>query len=60
MDWLFRPLGDFFVWTFQFIELAGMNFNYLIILIGMGLMLYWIFQMFKNRKNDKGFYKGHH
>jgi hypothetical protein len=56
MDWLFVPLGNFIQWTFQFIELAGMNFNYLIILIGMGLTVYWVMQMLK-AKDDKGFFK---
>lgn len=60
MDWLFRPLGDFIVWTFQFIEMAGMNFNYLMILVGAGLLLFWIFKMMKYGNNDKGLYKKPH
>ncbi|MCZ2443785.1 MAG: hypothetical protein LC101_08445 [Flavobacteriales bacterium] len=56
MDWLFVPLGKFFVWTFQFIEMAGMNFDYVLIGIIFLLFIYWITQMF-GHKTDKGFYK---
>lgn len=56
MDWLFVPLGKFFVWTFQFIEMAGMNFDYVLIGIIFLLFIYWIAQMF-GHKTDKGFYK---
>lgn len=56
MDWLFVPLGNFIQWTFQFIEMAGMNFNILMILVGTALILYWVLQMMKH-KDDKGLYK---
>lgn len=57
MDWLFDPLGDFFVWSFGIITGLGMNFNYLAMAIGGMLMVYWIGQMFKHRHNDKGLYR---
>jgi hypothetical protein len=56
MDWLFVPLGNFIQWTFQFIEMAGMNFNILMILVGTALTLYWVLQMMKH-KDDKGLFK---
>ncbi len=56
MDWLFVPLGNFIKWTFQFIELAGMKFNILMILIGTALTAYWVLQMLKH-KDDKGLFK---
>lgn len=57
MDWLFNPLADFFLWSFTLIEAAGMNLNYVLILIGFALILYWFLQIIKNGKNDKGFFK---
>ncbi|MBE2246131.1 MAG: hypothetical protein IAE67_02640 [Candidatus Competibacteraceae bacterium] len=56
MDWFFVPLGKFFVWSFQFIEMAGMKFNIAMIGIGSLLLLYWISQMLSH-KNDKGLFK---
>jgi len=57
MDWLFKPIGRFFNWTFGIIEGVNMVFNITMIVIGGLLILYWIFQMYKNRRNDKGFFR---
>lgn len=57
MDWLFRPLGRFLQWSIQLIEWTGMNFNRVVIVIGGILILYWLVQMYKQRKNDKGFFR---
>ncbi len=58
MDWLFIPLGNAIKWSFQFIEAAGMNFNWLMILVGAGLMVYWVSRMVKDgMANDKGVYR---
>jgi hypothetical protein len=57
MDWLFRPIGNFFKWTFGIIEGLGMNFNRVAIAIGACLIIYWLIQMYKQRKNDKGLFR---
>jgi len=56
MDWLFIPLGKSIVWSFQFIELASMKFNYFMILVGTALAVYWVKELM-GEKNDKGIYK---
>jgi hypothetical protein len=56
MDWLFRPIADFFSWSFGLIRLAGMNANILLIVLGAILTTYWLLQMIRHRKNDKGFF----
>jgi hypothetical protein len=55
MDWLFIPLGKAIKSSFQFLELAGMNFNWTMILVGTALGVYWIKELL-SEKNDKGYY----
>ncbi len=57
MDWLFRPIGDFFVWTFKIISGLNWKADLFIIFATAALMLYWFQQTWKHRKNDKGLFK---
>jgi len=58
MDWLFIPLGNSIKWSFQFLEMAGMKYNLLMILAGTGLTIYWVLQMLKNKQSeDKGVFR---
>lgn len=56
MDWLVRPLGAGIEWTFQFLEMANWNFNWLMIGVGAALCVYW-FKVMLSEKDDKGIYR---
>lgn len=56
MDWLFRPLGSFFEWTFQYLEMVNWGFNWLMIGVGGVLCLYW-FKVLLSEKEDKGVFR---
>ena len=58
MGWLFIPLGNCIKSSFQFLEMAGMNYNLLMIAAGTGLTVYWVLQMIKNKQSeDKGVFR---
>jgi hypothetical protein len=58
MGWLFIPLGNGIKSSFQFLEMAGMNYNLLMIAAGTGLTVYWVLQMNKNKQSeDKGVFR---
>jgi phage pi2 protein 07 len=58
MDWLFIPLGNGIKWSFQFLEMASMKYNLVMIAAGTGLTIYWVMQMLKNKQSeDKGVFR---
>jgi tellurite resistance protein TehA-like permease len=46
-------LGDFFWWAFQGLEILGNNFNWLLIIIGFVMTIWWILQLVKFSKEAK-------
>jgi len=57
MQWLFNPIGDFFVWSFKCIEAMSWSFDLGIIFLMSILTLYWFQQIWVSRKTDKGLFK---
>lgn len=57
MDWLFRPIGSFFKWTFGALESMSWPVDLALVAITCLLILYWFAQIWKHRKNDKGLFK---
>jgi len=57
MDWLFRPIGKFFEWSFGGITALNWKFDLFICLVFTLLTLYWFQQIWKHRHNDKGLFK---
>jgi hypothetical protein len=57
MDWLFRPIGRFFEWSFGGITALNWKFDLFIIGVFTLLTLYWFKEIWVNRKNDKGLFK---
>lgn len=57
MDYLFEPIGNFFVWTFKII--AGLSWKADLAICGITgiLIMYWFYQIWIHRKNDKGLFK---
>lgn len=50
MDWLFIPLGNLIQKSFLVLEKLNMGFNWLIILAGSTLTIWWMLQMLKHPK----------
>jgi tellurite resistance protein TehA-like permease len=50
MDWFFRPLGNFFEWSFQYVEKLNMGFNWFFIAIGTILTVWWMIKMIGHPK----------
>lgn len=48
MNAFWYALADFFELTFKGMTWLGMNFNILLMVIGFGFTVYWIWEMYKN------------
>lgn len=42
---IMEGIGSFLEWTFELLPILGNSFNWVIIIIGFALMLYWIREM---------------
>lgn len=56
MDWLFRPIGDFFEWSFGLITALNWKFDLFIIGVMSLLIIYWFKEIWVTRKSDKGLF----
>ena len=56
MDWLFRPIGDFFEWSFGLITALNWKFDLFIIGVMSLLIIYCFKEIWVTRKNDKGLF----
>jgi len=57
MDWLFRPIGQFFVWSFKGLTTLNWGFDLFVCFLFAVLTLYWFQQIWVSRKTDKGLFK---
>lgn len=48
-----KGLGSFLEWSFGIFPFLGNSYNYIMMAIAAGFMIWWILQMFKHQKEEK-------
>lgn len=55
---IFFALGDFFTWSYGLLEWIGTPLDWILFIVGMGLLGWWCLQLLKFGNDNEKDYKG--